>query len=271
MQMMGIFKDRVGKDLKLSLEDLYLLGYFYKQSTIASETKIINNKECFTINLVDIFKNRIYLFESVTDSDDKELIKKIYERNRKKLDRLLKGELKKVIIKEKVIKTKEGSNTYYRLDKKIIKILIDGYPTKESREFTEKEKLVMQELKIDILSNSISKQLESMEINVLKDSIIAAKENGILDYAYVKAIYNNLIQSQNLDNKKVATTGNSNNSCENTTNSIRNVNTIISNNKENYNYKLNPKVHNYSGSANFMKYNPEELEKILQESQKGKF
>lgn len=37
------------------------------------------------------------------------------------------------------------------------------------------------------------------------------------------------------------------------------------------NIRLNPKVHNYEGSANFMKYTPEELEIILQESQKDKF
>lgn len=35
--------------------------------------------------------------------------------------------------------------------------------------------------------------------------------------------------------------------------------------------RLNPKVHNYEGSANFMKYSPDELEKILQKSQKDKF
>lgn len=34
---------------------------------------------------------------------------------------------------------------------------------------------------------------------------------------------------------------------------------------------LNSKVHNFEGSANFMKYTPEELEIILQESQKDKF
>lgn len=38
-----------------------------------------------------------------------------------------------------------------------------------------------------------------------------------------------------------------------------------------YNMKLDPRVHNYEGSANFMKYTPEELEKILENSQKGKF
>lgn len=35
--------------------------------------------------------------------------------------------------------------------------------------------------------------------------------------------------------------------------------------------KLNPKIHNFSGSANFAKYTAEELEKKLLESQKGKF
>ena len=35
--------------------------------------------------------------------------------------------------------------------------------------------------------------------------------------------------------------------------------------------KLNPKIHNFAGSANFAKYTAEELEKKLLESQKGKF
>ena len=40
---------------------------------------------------------------------------------------------------------------------------------------------------------------------------------------------------------------------------------------KNYTKKLNPKIHNFSGSANFAKYTAEELEKKLLESQKGKF
>ena len=35
--------------------------------------------------------------------------------------------------------------------------------------------------------------------------------------------------------------------------------------------KLNPKIHNFSGSRNFAKYGADELEKKLLESQKGKF
>lgn len=37
------------------------------------------------------------------------------------------------------------------------------------------------------------------------------------------------------------------------------------------NKKLNPKIHNYSGSANFMKYSEDELERILLENNKKKF
>ena len=43
------------------------------------------------------------------------------------------------------------------------------------------------------------------------------------------------------------------------------------NTKTQNNTKLNPKIHNFSGSANFAKYTAEELEKKLLESQKGKF
>lgn len=271
MKLMSIFNDKVADDLNLSLEDLYILGYFYKLSNTTSDTKIINNSECFSINLVDIFINRPLLFEKVLDSgEDKELTKKIYEKNRKKLDRILKGNLSKCIIKTGTIKSKEGSKNYYKLNKTTIKVLVDGYPVKRIREFTEIEKYIMKELKLNELSNSIVKQLEKMELDILKNAVEVAKLDNILDYPYVRAIYNNLMLNKKADNAGDITDFN-----ENTTNQIENYNNSISKNKNNYNNnsmtQLNPKLHNYMGSANFMKYTPEELEKMIKLSQKDKF
>lgn len=271
MKLMSMFDDDISYDLGLSLEDTYVLGYFYKLSNTSTDTKIIKNHECFTFNLIDLFKSRKRTFEQVKTDLTQEDIKKIYERNRKKLNRLLKGALGKFVIKESSVKSKEGSKTYYRLNKQLIKVLIDGYPTKKDRNLSEIELLVSKELDLNTITKSISKQLEEMEIEVLKESIECAKEIGILDYPYVKGIYNNLMES-----KKVASVGSTNNSSKplNSNSKTNDTKSITDDNKninKNYNIHLNPKVHNFHGSAKHMKYTPEELEKILKESQKNKF
>lgn len=269
MKLMSMFDDDTSYDLGLTLEDTYVLGYFYKLSNTSTDTKIIKNYECFSFNLVDLFKSRKRTFEQVKSDLTQEDIKKIYERNRKKLDRLLKGTLGRFVIKESSIKSKEGTKTYYRLNKQLIKILIDGYPTKEDRNLSEIELLVSKELNINRLGKSITKQLQQMDIEILKEAIECAKEIGILDYPYVKGIYNNL-----MENKKVASAANTNNSVKQLNTNSNDINSISDNNKnikQNYNSHLNPKVHNFEGSANFLKYSPEELEKLLFENQKNKF
>lgn len=269
MKLMSMFNGDVAYDLKLTLDDMYILGYFYKLSTISEDTKIIKDCECFSFNLVDLFKSRKHVFEQVEKNSTPEEIKKIYEKNRKKLDRLLKGTLGKFVNKELSVKTKEGSKTYYKLNRQFVKILIDGYPEKIDRQLNEKELLICKELNMDKITKGISKQLESMELDILKESIEVAKETGILDYPYVKGIYNNLIE-----NKKVASTGNTNNSNKESFSNINDKNIIPKNNQNinnEYVVKLNPKIHNFKGSANFMKYQEKELEDLLLEVNKTKF
>lgn len=268
------YNERVCLDLNISLEHDYVLSKIEDMQNTNSIKD--GDKGTFNFNLSELFIKCPMVFKQVSNLEDKDEIKKVYDTNKKKFNKMLKEGLGKALIRETVKRDKLGKKeSYFKFNKSTMTILKNGYPVKQIREFTEIEKIVMRELKIDILSNSISKQLENMDINVLNDSISVAKENGILDYAYVRAIYNNLIQADISDNKKVATTGNSNNSYKNTTNSNRNINNIVPENKNNINNnyaaKLNPKVHNYMGSANFMKYTEEELEKMILENQKDKF
>lgn len=288
MRLSAMFNDDVAYDLGLTLEDTYILGYLYKISTITEDTKIINGQECFTFNLVELFKSRKRIFEQIPadieekmdNQDDKmrEEIDRIYQLNRKRLDRIMKKNMSKVVKKVKNVKIGSGSKTYYRIERNIMKMLIDGYPKKVDTEFTELEKYVMKELNMFTLTKSICTQLSNMDKDVLKDSIEVAKECGIYDFPYVKGVYNNLIK-----NKKVVSGNDTNDSNHiidikkesNHSNSIpqNNYKSKIYNQQIENNFipNLNHKIHNYPGSANFLKYTPEELERILEESQKSKF
>ena len=47
------------------------------------------------------------------------------------------------------------------------------------------------------MGKNIRTQLKSMDENTLKEAIQISKEHGILDYPYVRGIYNNLVQIKN--------------------------------------------------------------------------
>lgn len=263
------YNENVCIDLGITLEDDYIISKIEDmQNTIYIK---YGNAGTFNFSLTDLFIKCPMIFKQVNGITDKDEIKKIYDTNKKKFNRLMKGSLNKVLIREDTKRDKLGKReSYFKFNKTTMTILKNGYPVKRSREFTDIEKYLMNELKLNELSNSITKQLEKMDIDVLKESIEVAKIENILDYPYVKAIYNNLIENKKADNAGDITDLNKNTNIQ-----IEKSNNIISNNKKNYNdnhkSKLNPKLHNYMGSANFMKYTPEELEKILEQSQKDKF
>ena len=128
-----------------------------------------------------------------------------------------------------------------------------------------------------------------MDIDKLKAAIGVAKEHEILDYPYVKHIYNNLdsnvkkpqespnsqgsnenINSQNSDTNIVPQ--NSNNT---STKNVNNENEdprekIIAKQKQDYEM-ISRKNKFHNTNASFINYTPDELERHLQESQKGKF
>lgn len=272
MRLSAMFNDDVAYDLGLTLEDTYILGYLYKVGTTTEDTKIIDGQECFTFNLVDLFKSRRRVFEQIPydieekmnhdDKKVKEEIQRIYELNRRRFERIMKKNICKVVKRVKNIKTNEGSKTYYRIERVILKMLIDGYPTKVDTEFTDIEKLVMKELNLFTLTKSISTQLKNMDEETLQEALEVAKENGIHDFPYVRGIYNNLIES-----KKAASAANTNDSSRNKI-SLNNSNNSIPNNIPKSNTKKT-KFHNCNET--FKKYDPDELEQMLLESQKDKF
>ena len=156
--------------------------------------------------------------------------------------------------------------------------------------------------------NSISKNIDKsnlidakenfkfdyIDIDKLKVAIGIAKEHEILDYPYVKSIYNNLDsnvkkpqESANSqgpsDSKNTDLHNNTNNSIPQIDDSINNNYTKNVNNENEYprekiiakqkqDYEMisrKNKFHNTN--ASFINYTPDELERHLQESQKGKF
>ena len=99
--------------------------------------------------------------------------------------------------------------------------------------------------KINRVNNKISK----------KDNYIIQTLKGLIDKGIKSLIeYEKHIEVYKSENKTKATKKNK-----------------TENKSDNTSKKLNPKVHNFPGSANFMKYEADELEKKLLESQKEKF
>lgn len=256
-----MFNDDVAYDLGLSLESTYLLEFLHTQrNTTLFKTKIIKNEEWFSFNLVDLFKARKRVFEQIDQSkcDDEVYLKKLYNKNRSKYNRLFESELKKVLIKGETIKYKGGSNTYYKFNKTILTTLINGYPKVIDTEFTENEKLVIENTSMVEMPRSISTQLKDMDNEILKEAIEIAKENNISDYPYLKGIYNNLVK-----NKKALEEADQSNQGQE-----KNIdNSIICKSDKKYNYKNNgnenykkTKFHNFEET--FTKYSEEEFEDI---------
>lgn len=261
------YKENVILDLNMTLEDDYVLSKIEEMQN----TNLVKDGDegSFSFNLTDLFKKCPMIFKQANAEMTQDEIKKLYETNKKKFQKLLNGNLGKAINRFEVKRTLKGKReSYFKFNKTTMTILKNGYPSREV-ELTEIEKLVIKELNIDTITKSIAKQLKEMDIKILKEAIECAKETGILDYPFVKSIYNNL-----MENKKVASVGSTNNSVKQLNTNSNDINSISDNNKnikQNYNSHLNPKVHNFEGSANFLKYSPEELEKLLFENQKNKF
>lgn len=274
------YNEKVAIDLGITLEEDYVLSKIEDMQN----TYIVRDgdKGSFTFSLTDLFKRCPMVFKQVDDIQDKEDIKKIYDTNKKKFQKMIKASLGKAIIRTDVKRKKDGKKeSYFKFNKTTMTVLKNGYPIKTVNEFTDKEKLIIKELHIDTINKSLSSQLESMDYDLLKDSIEIAKECNILDYPYVRSIYNNLIMNE--DNKKATSVETTNdfevkNNNSNFNNNITQEQNICnkkteSNKKENNNInkrkRVNTRFHNINES--FSKYTPDELEKLLQESQKNKF
>lgn len=282
------YNEEVAYNLGLSLEDIYVLEKIEDNIRDTVLSKDGNNGE-FSFNQVDLFKMCKFVFKQVNKHDSEDTIRKIYKTNNAKFNKMLKGSLGKVLIKGENIKKQSKSEAYFKINKEIRTILINGYPKVVDLELNEIEKLVVDELKMKTIGKNIRTQLKCMDIDKLKAAIGVAKEHEILDYPYVKHIYNNLdsnvkkpqespnsqgsnenINSQNSDTNIVPQNSN-NTSTKNVNNENEDLREkIIAKQKQDYEM-ISRKNKFHNTNASFINYTPDELERHLQESQKGKF
>lgn len=270
MRTMAIFNTDVAYDLGLSFESLYIIGYLHSiRSTELVETKIIDDEEWFTFNLVDLFKNRKLVFEqvdtNVCNSEEAKYIEKLYNKNKARFNRLLKGDLSKVLVRGKNIKVSGGSKTYYKFNKVAMTTLINGYPKVIDTELTDNEKMLSECTGIVTIPQNIRTQLKSMNNTKLKEAIDISTDKGITDFPYIKKVYNNLMNNNqsNLDANMYNDIQSINSRC----------NTNVSNNNkkytsENNNYRKT-KFHNFDET--FTQYSEEEFDNIIERVQRAKF
>lgn len=122
---------------------------------------------------------------------------------------------------------------------------------------------------IGVINALVAEQLigwsELIEVGLFKRAIEICTERGKLNLGYLKGIIKKWLNSSITTLEELE--------AQRLQNSIKSkCNKSITNfNKNNSKITLNPKVHNFNGSDNFMKYSPEELEKMLLENSKNKF
>ena len=143
------------------------------------------------------------------------------------------------------------------------------YVYKEQEE-KEKEFINLYKSNIGIINELVEEQLKKwalvLEVKLFKRALEICTERNNINFGYLKGIIKkwlnaNITTLEELEAQKLKV------SIKNKSN-----NKSIPKSEENIpNKKLNPKVHNFPGSANFSKYEADELERILLESQRGKF
>ena len=138
------------------------------------------------------------------------------------------------------------------------------------QEEKEKEFINLYKSNIGIINELVEEQLKKwalvLEVKLFKRALEICTERNNINFGYLKGIIKkwlnaNITTLEELEAQKLKV------NIKNKSN-----NKSMSKEKENIpNKKLNPKVHNFPGSANFSKYEADELERILLESQRGKF
>ena len=170
--------------------------------------------------------------------------------------------------KEEVIENKKASST-----------AIDEAPQSSTSINNSYNKSISQKDKKD--TKKIKKVSEILQ--VIKDSCVSIKKQDLseceelfTDIDRLKLALeicennnNNGIKALKLAYKKVYAQNNNSNGTF-TNNFAKDTSSGANNKQFKANYPLNPKIHQ-GLPTNFLKYTPEELEKLLQESQKGKF
>lgn len=271
----------------LNAEDIIVLSWFIQFSNSSSiERKYIKkeNDMGYWINYDTLIKELPLVFNGKTEKGNKE-----------KLRRMFKGNLSKVLMREQFSNKKDnskgGSKIFIVLNRFVYESLL--IVDTEIQPKTDNE-VMIHALGI-VLNNNIKVQLSKMDESLLELAIAIAKDNGKKDqFKYIKGIYNNLEK----DIKKPQESANSQGPSDskntdlhnNTNNSILQIDDSINNNytknvnnenedprekiiaKQKQDYEMisrKNKFHNTN--ASFINYTPDELERHLQESQKGKF
>lgn len=271
----------------LNAEDIIVLSWFIQFSNSSSiERKYIKkeNDMGYWINYDTLIKELPLVFNGKTEKGNKE-----------KLRRMFKGNLSKVLMREQFSNKKDnskgGSKIFIVLNRFVYESLL--IVDTEIQPKTDNE-VMIHALGI-VLNNNIKVQLSKMDESLLELAIAIAKDNGKKDqFKYIKGIYNNLEkdikkpqESANSqgpsDSKNTDLHNNTNNSIPQIDDSINNNYTKNVNNENEYprekiiakqkqDYEMisrKNKFHNTN--ASFINYTPDELERHLQESQKGKF
>ena len=271
----------------LNAEDIIVLSWFIQFSNSSSiERKYIKkeNDMGYWINYDTLIKELPLVFNGKTEKGNKE-----------KLRRMFKGNLSKVLMREQFSNKKDnskgGSKIFIVLNRFVYESLL--VVDTEVQPKTDNE-VMIHALGIG-LNNNIKVQLSKMDESLLELAIAIAKDNGKKDqFKYIKGIYNNLEkdikkpqESANSqgpsDSKNTDLHNNTNNSIPQIDDSInnnytKNVNNenedprekIIAKQKQDYEM-ISRKNKFHNTNASFINYTPDELERHLQESQKGKF
>ena len=271
----------------LNAEDIIVLSWFIQFSNSSSiERKYIKkeNDMGYWINYDTLIKELPLVFNGKTEKGNKE-----------KLRRMFKGNLSKVLMREQFSNKKDnskgGSKIFIVLNRFVYESLL--VVDTEVQPKTDNE-VMIHALGIG-LNNNFKVQLSNLVVSLIELAIAIAKDNGKKDqFKYIKGIYNNLEkdikkpqESANSqgpsDSKNTDLHNNTNNSIPQIDDSInnnytKNVNNenedprekIIAKQKQDYEM-ISRKNKFHNTNASFINYTPDELERHLQESQKGKF
>lgn len=249
----------------LNSEDLILLSWFVQFSNGSKiERKYIKkeNDMGYWVDYKTLMKSLPIIFNGKTDNG-----------NREKLRRMMNGNLSKVLTREqysnKTESGKGGSKVFIVLNRFVYESLLTSDNNYQPN--TENETLI-HSLGIT-LDNNIKGQLAKMNINTLELAISIAKDkNKETNYKYIKGIYNNL----EIEAKKPQESANSQGLVKDINHSLNDKTIITQKQYNTYNNNSSidvvtkkTKFHNFNET--FTQYSSDELDDIIEKSQKAKF
>lgn len=244
-------------DLGLNSEDLILLSWFIQFSNGSKiERKYIKkeNDMGYWVNYETLIKELPIIFNGKTEKGNKE-----------KLRRMFNGNLSKVLTRKqysnKTCNSRGGSKVFIVLNRFIYDSLLTS--SNNIQPSTDNE-LLIHSLGIS-LDNNIVNQLSKMDTEILELAIEIAKDkNKGKNYKYIKGVYKNL----EIEMKKPQESANSQGSS-----TYKNLKLIFNDSmiipqKTYFNASKN-KFRNFTET--FDKYSDEELDAIIEKSQREKF